>query len=146
VLHRPEQKLTVQIGDGHTLAKTLGIPVVFDLRAADVAAGGQGAPLVPIYHRALVSMLKSDGPTVVVNIGGVANITFIDSDTLTACDTGPGNALLDDFMLSRRAKRLIAMAAGARDVLTGNGLPAHWIVRSSHSRRRNRSTAMTSPP
>ena len=101
VLHRPEQKLTVQIGDGGALAKALGIPVVFDLRAADVTAGGQGAPLVPIYHRALVRMLNRSGPTVVVNIGGVANVTYIDGETLIACDTGPGNALLDDFMLRR---------------------------------------------
>lgn len=101
VLHRPEQKLTVQIGDGDALAKALGMPVVFDLRAADVAAGGQGAPLVPVYHRALVQMLNRAGPTVVVNIGGVANITYIDGETLIACDTGPGNALLDDFMLRR---------------------------------------------
>lgn len=101
VLHRPELKLTVQIGDGNALAKTLGMQVVFDLRAADVAAGGQGAPLVPVYHRALVRMLNQTGPTVVVNIGGVANITYIDGDTLIACDTGPGNALLDDFMLRR---------------------------------------------
>lgn len=99
VLHRPERRLTVQIGDGRALAATLGIPVVFDLRAADVAAGGQGAPLVPVYHRALVAMLEQAGPTVVVNIGGVANITYIDGETLIACDTGPGNALLDDFML-----------------------------------------------
>jgi anhydro-N-acetylmuramic acid kinase len=77
------------------------LPVVFDLRAADVAAGGQGAPLVPVYHRALVKSLNKNGPTVVVNIGGVANITYIDGDTLIACDTGPGNALLDDFMLRR---------------------------------------------
>ncbi len=101
VLHRPERKLTVQIGNGPALSKTLGLPVVFDLRAADVAAGGQGAPLVPVYHRALVKSLNKDGPTVVVNIGGVANITYIDGDTLIACDTGPGNALLDDFMLRR---------------------------------------------
>lgn len=101
VLHRPEQKLTVQIGDGEALAKALGVPVVFDLRAADVAAGGQGAPLVPVYHRALVRMSKRVGPMVVVNIGGVANITYIDGETLIACDTGPGNALLDDFMLRR---------------------------------------------
>lgn len=99
VLHRPEQKLTVQIGDGKALAKALGLDVVFDLRAADVAAGGQGAPLVPIYHSALVQMQRRAEPTVVVNIGGVANITYIDNDTLIACDTGPGNALLDDFML-----------------------------------------------
>ena len=99
VLHRPEQKLTVQIGDGQALAKALGIQVVFDLRAADVADGGQGAPLVPIYHRALVQMQRRSEPTVVVNIGGVANITYIDNETLIACDTGPGNALLDDFML-----------------------------------------------
>ena len=101
VLHRPDQKLTVQIGDGKALAKATGIPVVYDLRAADVAAGGQGAPLVPVYHRALVQSLNRGGPTVVVNIGGVANITYIDGDTLIACDTGPGNALLDDFMLRR---------------------------------------------
>ncbi len=104
VLHRPDQKLTVQIGDGHALAKSLGVPVVFDLRAADVAAGGQGAPLVPVYHRALVRLLNRAGPAVVVNIGGVANVTYIDGETLIACDTGPGNALLDDFMLRRTGK------------------------------------------
>ena len=126
VLHRPEQKLTVQIGDGHNLAKTLGIPVVFDLRAADVAAGGQGAPLVPIYHRALVSMINCDGPTVVVNIGGVANVTFIDSDTLTACDTGPGNALLDDFMLSKTGEAVDRDGrAGAR-----GRADREWIARA----------------
>ena len=101
VLHRPDRKLTVQIGDGHALSKALGLPVVFDLRAADVAAGGQGAPLVPVYHRALVRLLNRAGPTIVVNVGGVANITYIDGETLIACDTGPGNALLDDFMLRR---------------------------------------------
>lgn len=100
VLHRPEQRLTVQIGDAAVLAKAIRIPVMHDFRAADVAAGGQGAPLVPVYHRALAQSLEREGPIVLVNIGGVSNITYIDgADTLIACDTGPGNALLDDFML-----------------------------------------------
>jgi anhydro-N-acetylmuramic acid kinase len=99
VLHRPERRLTVQIGDGAALAKAIHIPVVHDFRAADVAAGGQGAPFVPVYHRALAQSLDREGPIVVANIGGVSNITYIDgADTLIACDTGPGNALLDDFM------------------------------------------------
>jgi len=98
VLHRPEKKLTVQIGDAATLAKLIHVPVMYDFRAADVDAGGQGAPFVPVYHRALAQSLDWEGPTVVVNIGGVANITYIDGDTLIACDTGPGNALLDDHM------------------------------------------------
>jgi anhydro-N-acetylmuramic acid kinase len=99
VLHRPERRLTVQIGDAAALAKAVHIPVMHDFRAADVEAGGQGAPLVPVYHRALVQSLGREGPVVVVNIGGVSNITYIDGDsTLIACDTGPGNALLDDFM------------------------------------------------
>jgi anhydro-N-acetylmuramic acid kinase len=99
VLHRPEKRLTVQIGDGGALAKAIHIPVMHDFRAADVAAGGQGAPFVPVYHRALAQSLEREGPIVVVNIGGVSNITYIDgNDTLIACDTGPGNALLDDFM------------------------------------------------
>lgn len=99
VLHRPAQKLTVQIGDAGALAKSIHIPVMHDFRAADVAAGGQGAPFVPVYHRALAQTLEREGPMVVVNIGGVSNITYIDgADTLIACDTGPGNALLDDYM------------------------------------------------
>jgi len=99
VLHRPERRLTVQIGDAAALAKAIHIPVMHDFRAADVAAGGQGAPFVPVYHRALAQSLDREGPIVVVNIGGVSNITYIDgNDTLIACDTGPGNALLDDFM------------------------------------------------
>jgi anhydro-N-acetylmuramic acid kinase len=99
VLHRPERRMTVQIGDALALAKAIHIPVMHDFRAADVEAGGQGAPLVPVYHRALAQSLERAGPTVVVNIGGVSNVTYIDgNDTLIACDTGPGNALLDDFM------------------------------------------------
>ncbi len=98
VLHRPAQQLTVQIGAAAELAKAIGIPVVHDLRAADVAAGGQGAPLVPVYHRALAGSLELPGPIVVLNIGGVSNITYIDGELLIACDTGPGNALLDDFV------------------------------------------------
>lgn len=100
VLHRPADRLTVQIGDGQRLAARLGLAVVYDMRAADVAAGGQGAPLVPVYHRALARGLDRAGPLIVVNIGGVSNITYIDGDdVLIACDTGPGNALLDDFVL-----------------------------------------------
>jgi anhydro-N-acetylmuramic acid kinase len=76
--------------------------VVHDFRAADVAAGGQGAPLVPIYHRALAETLASEKPIAVLNIGGVANVTFIDDhNDPVACDTGPGNALIDDFMRAR---------------------------------------------
>ena len=99
VLHRPERGLTVQIGDATALARAIHIPVMHDFRAADIAAGGQGAPFVPVYHRALAQSLEREGPIVVVNIGGVSNITYIDgADTLIACDTGPGNALLDDHM------------------------------------------------
>ena len=99
VLHRPAEKMTVQIGDAMALARAIQIPVMHDFRAADVAAGGQGAPFVPVYHRALAESLDREGPIVMVNIGGVSNITYIDrADALIACDTGPGNALLDDFM------------------------------------------------
>jgi anhydro-N-acetylmuramic acid kinase len=101
VLHRPERRLTVQIGDGAALARRIGVPVVYDLRAADVAAGGQGAPLVPVFHRALVENVQRPQPVAVLNVGGVANVTYIDGADLVACDTGPGNALIDDFMMAR---------------------------------------------
>ena len=102
VLHRPRDKLTVQLGDGAALARKTGIPVVYDFRAADVAAGGQGAPLVPVFHRALTQALSRPHPIVLLNLGGVANVTFVDGENdPIACDTGPANALLDDFMRSR---------------------------------------------
>ena len=106
VLHRPKQRLTIQIGDGAALARRLGIAVVYDFRAADVAAGGEGAPIVPVFHRALAEASGKDGnlpgPLALLNIGGVANVTYVDDglDPI-ACDTGPGNALLDDLMLAR---------------------------------------------
>jgi anhydro-N-acetylmuramic acid kinase len=98
VLHRPEDRLTVQLGDGALLARMTGIPVVNDFRAADMAQGGEGAPLVPVYHRALAAGMDAR-PLAFVNIGGVANITFVGRDNeLLAFDTGPGNALIDDWV------------------------------------------------
>jgi anhydro-N-acetylmuramic acid kinase len=101
VLHRPERGITVQLGNGPALAARLGIPVVYDFRAADVAAGGQGAPVVPVFHRAMVRKLERSHPIGVLNLGGVANVSVVDGDDLIAFDTGPGNALIDDFVRLR---------------------------------------------
>ncbi|TMJ25475.1 MAG: anhydro-N-acetylmuramic acid kinase [Alphaproteobacteria bacterium] len=104
ITHRPEKRFTWQIGDGCALARAVGVRAVCDMRSADVAAGGQGAPLVPVFHAALVREL--DRPLAVVNIGGVANVTWIgEDDSLLAFDTGPGNAPIDDWCV-RRAGRL----------------------------------------
>jgi len=107
VLHKPQAKLTVQIGNGAALAGRLGIPVAHDFRAADVAAGGQGAPIVPVFHRAIAENLDRPGPLAVLNVGGVANVTYVENgkDPI-ACDTGPGNALIDDFMRARTGRPL----------------------------------------
>lgn len=104
ITHRPERRFTWQIGDGAALARDLGVRVVDDLRSADVAAGGQGAPLVPIYHAALARGLSR--PLAVVNIGGVANVTWIGGqEELLAFDTGPGNAPIDDWCARRAGQR-----------------------------------------
>lgn len=105
ILHEPHARRTLQIGAPDLLARMTGRPVVFDLRLADVAAGGEGAPLVPVYHRALT---RSLGATVaVLNLGGVGNVTWIDGgegagpETMLAFDTGPANAPIDDFVRLR---------------------------------------------
>lgn len=100
VLHAPADGITVQIGDGPRLAARIGIDVVSDFRSADVAAGGQGAPFAPLYHRALCEEI--DRPVVVLNIGGISNISWIGDGNAdpVAFDTGPGNALLDDWIAS----------------------------------------------
>ena len=100
VLHRPDEGLTVQIGDAGRLARALGVRIVADIRQLDVEAGGQGAPLVPVYHRALAAShpeLRERGCVAFLNIGGISNVTLV-GGTLTALDTGPGNALIDQWM------------------------------------------------
>jgi len=98
ILHRPALRRTWQIGDGALLARLTGIDVVNDFRSADVHAGGQGAPLMPLYHAALAGESGLPMPLVAVNIGGVSNVTYIDGDMVLAFDSGPGNAPIDDWM------------------------------------------------
>ncbi len=115
LLHRPHEALTIQIGDGAMLARGLGVNVVHDLRANDMAHGGQGAPLVPVYHQALVRGAGLKLPVAVVNIGGVANVTWIGAGgEMLAFDTGPGNAMLDDWIAARTHRRMDEGGAIAR--------------------------------
>jgi anhydro-N-acetylmuramic acid kinase len=102
VVHKPEAGFTVQIGNGEHLARALNLRVVFDFRHADMQDGGQGAPLVPIFHRALALHAGLDLPAAFINIGGIANVTFVPDggpENLLAFDAGPGNCLLDEWSL-----------------------------------------------
>nr|TFG51961.1 MAG: anhydro-N-acetylmuramic acid kinase [Hyphomicrobiales bacterium] len=102
ILHRPSERSSWQLGDGAMLAHEIGIPVINDFRSADIASGGQGAPFAALYHLALAKSAGALLPMVVLNIGGVANVTYIGSDdVLIAFDTGPGNAAIDDWMMKQ---------------------------------------------
>ena len=129
IAHRPDRRWTWQIGDGAAVARATGITTVSDFRSADVAAGGQGAPLLPVYHAALAAGLE--GPVAVLNLGGVGNITFIpggrdmhdsremsperaqmsDRDGLVAFDTGPANGLIDSWIEAETGARYDAGGA-----------------------------------
>ena len=98
IVHRPQEGLTWQIGDAALLAARTGIDVVADFRRHDMALGGEGAPFAPLYHAALVAALGRAGPVCVLNLGGVANVTWIGDGTVVAFDIGPGGALLDDWV------------------------------------------------
>ena len=126
ILHRPERRRTWQIGDGALLAKLTGIDVVDDFRGRDVENGGEGAPLAPLYHAALcrggAGALRPGGtgpeidrPMAILNLGGVGNVTWVgagfepaaeepDGSQILAFDTGPGNALLDDWARARTGR------------------------------------------
>ena len=120
VLHRPHQALTVQIGDGPLLARELGIPVIYDMRANDMVHGGQGAPLIPAYHMALSANLPDgfETPAVFVNIGGISNLTYIgEAGRLAAFDSGPGNMLIDQWIEAHTGK---AFDKGGRTAAAGS--------------------------
>lgn len=113
ILHRPQERRTWQIGDGGLLAYETGIAVVNDFRSNDIAVGGQGAPLVPIFHAGLAHDLER--PLAILNLGGVGNVTWVGEDGgLMAFDTGPGNALIDDWALRHTGRPVDADGLLAR--------------------------------
>jgi len=139
ILHRPAERRTRQLGDGAALARRLGIDVVADFRSADVAAGGEGAPLAPLYHAALASALAK--PLAILNLGGVANVTWIGSggiggaEDILAFDTGPGNAPIDDWV-----RRHTGAAADIDGALAAAGRAygahvAHFLERPFFARK-----------
>jgi anhydro-N-acetylmuramic acid kinase len=127
VAHRPERGWTWQIGNGGELAGAFGIPVVDSLRVADVAAGGQGAPLLPVYHRALAAGLAR--PAAVLNLGGVANITWIGADDrLIAFDTGMASGLIDNWMQAEANADFDAGGATAATGRVHEAVLAHMLA------------------
>ena len=105
ISHRPDEGFTLQIGDGQALADELQTDVVAQFRLADMAAGGQGAPLAPLFHAALAG---EERPLGVLNLGGIGNLTWLGADdAILAFDTGPANALLDDWVKQKPARPMI---------------------------------------
>jgi len=98
--HEPDNKISVQLGNPKKLAQMLNKNVIFDFRSKDISLGGQGAPIAPIYHQFIMDTLDIELPCCFLNIGGVSNLTYWDGELLIGFDTGPGNALMDDFMAS----------------------------------------------
>ncbi len=130
--HDPDSHRTHQAGDGRVLAEALGWPVVWDFRSADMRLGGQGAPLAPFFHFACAKWLGATAPLVVLNLGGVGNLTWVDpaksapevENALLAFDTGPANAPLNDLMQARRGQ---PFDEGAD--LAAQGVPDEGILR-----------------
>ncbi|MGB5864474.1 MAG: anhydro-N-acetylmuramic acid kinase [Sulfitobacter sp.] len=127
--HAPRLQGTLQVGDGAHLAQTLGVPVVWDFRTADVELGGEGAPLAPFFHHACARYIKADGPVAFLNLGGVGNLTWVDPSipepqmegALLAFDTGPANAPVNDLMQARRGLAYDKDGALARGGTVENG-------------------------
>ena len=135
ILHRPERRRTWQIGDGELLARLTGIDVVNDFRSADVEAGGQGAPLAPLYHAALLRQMGAvSSPVAVVNIGGVANVTYVRGETILAFDSGPGNAPIDDWAFRHTGKAVDQDGALAHQGRTDEGILRKLLASSYFAR------------
>lgn len=127
IAHRPERGWTWQIGGGAELARRTGITTVSEFRSADVAAGGQGAPLAPAYHRALVAALGPE-PVAVLNLGGVGNLTWFGHDGgWGSFDTGPGNALIDDWVRAETGRSHDADGALAAGGTVDEGVVAAML-------------------
>ncbi|QIE55346.1 anhydro-N-acetylmuramic acid kinase [Pikeienuella piscinae] len=156
VAHAPDEGWTWQIGDGAALARALNRPVVWDFRSDDMKAGGEGAPLAPFFHFALAKHIGAAVPVAFLNIGGVANVTWVNpalsapetAGALVAFDTGPGNALINDWMARRTGAPLDrdGAAAGAgrvsRAALRSNAAAAYLDRKPPKSLDRNEFAAV----
>ena len=101
IFHNGKKKISKQLGDGNLLSKLTKKTVVYNFRQNDLKNGGEGAPLTPIFHKLLVDQNKIDLPVIILNIGGIANITGIDlQNTIYSMDIGPGNCLIDQWIRS----------------------------------------------
>lgn len=130
--HRPDKGLTRQAGNGALLAELTGINVVSDLRGADMAAGGQGAPVAPLYHAALAADLPR--PLAVLNMGGVGNVTYLGTGDILAFDTGPANAPLDDWVRAREGLSFDEDGKLAAQGKADEALVAEWMTQSYFSK------------
>ena len=129
MLHRPQHKISIVVGDGQALADRIGITVVNDFRSRDIAAGGQGAPFAPLYHQAL-AIRDQKIPLAVVNCGGIANMTVIlnnNPEDLIGFDTGPGNALLDQLIHQRTGAHLDHEGQHAKQATISNDTLAYFL-------------------
>ncbi len=126
VFHAPERGITRQLFDGQRAADRLGCVVVSDFRSADVRAGGQGAPLAPLYHQARLG-LRSE-PVMILNLGGVANVTYVNGSDVIAFDTGPASAMMDDFIKTRRGLLFDRDGQLAKEGQVDKTCVAQWLT------------------
>ena len=108
IFHNAGERISRQLGDGNLLSQLVKKKVVYDFRQNDLKNGGQGAPLAPIFHKIISKEIKIDPPLCILNLGGIANITAIESDedlTLVSCDIGPGNCLIDEWVRKNAGKK-----------------------------------------
>ena len=123
--HDPENRVSIQLGDPKRLAKMLNKDVIFDFRSNDLKLGGQGAPLAPVYHEFIIKKFNLKLPSCILNIGGVSNLTYWDGDKLFGFDTGPGNALMDNYISTISNKRF-----DKNGILASKGIPDIKIIKS----------------
>jgi anhydro-N-acetylmuramic acid kinase len=129
ITHDPDHGFTWQLGDGELLARATGFKVIYDFRTADVAAGGQGAPLIPIYHWARAFSSRVSFPAAILNIGGVSNVTWLGQEEgeLLAFDCGSGNALIDDMVLKATGARFDKDGAIAKSGRADKDVLSRWL-------------------
>jgi len=124
IYHDPKSKSSIQLGDPIKLSNLCKKEVVFDFRSKDIEMGGQGAPIAPIYHKHIIKELNLELPSCILNIGGVANLTYWDGVNLIGFDTGPGNALMDTYI-----KKISNNFFDENGVLASQGKPNKKMVR-----------------